>query len=134
MAASLSAKASELFNEPNLVHLATLMADGSSQVSPVWVEYDNGSILINTALGRIKPKNLDRDKRVALSLVDRNNAYRAVIVRGSVVEMTETGADAHIDKLAKKYLGVDSYPGRSAIEKRVIVRIQPERVSEMGLD
>ena len=134
MAASLSAKAIELFNEPNLVHLATLMADGSPQVSPVWVEYDNGAILINTALGRIKPKNLDRDKRVALSLVDRNNVYRAVMVRGLVVEMTETGADAHIDKLAKKYMGVDSYPYRSATEKRVIVRIQPERGSEMGMD
>jgi PPOX class probable F420-dependent enzyme len=133
MPATLSAKAIELFSDTNLVHLATLMPDGSPQVTPVWVEYDNGAIVVNTALGRTKPKNLERDKRVALSLTDRNNGYRAVMVRGRVVEMTEAGAAAHIDKLAKKYMGVDSYPYRSATERRVIIRIQPEHVHEMGV-
>ncbi len=133
MTEKLSAKAAELLLEPNIAHLATLMADGSPQVTPVWVDYDGVHVLINTALGRVKARNLARDERVALSVTDRNNAFRTVSVRGLVVEITEEGAWDHITKLAKKYRGVDHYGG-SATERRIIVRIAPTHVLERGLD
>jgi PPOX class probable F420-dependent enzyme len=132
---TLSPNAAALFAEPNLAHLATLMPDGSPQVTPVWVDYDGRHILVNTALGRAKAHNLARDPRVALSLVDRAHTNRMVAVRGVVVEITEDGADAHIDKLSKKYTGADTYRGRAAnpAERRVILRIEPRRVIERGL-
>ncbi len=133
MAEKLSANAAALLLEPNIVHLATLMADGSPQVTPVWVDYDGTHILVNTALGRVKARNLERDERVALSVTDRNSASRTVSVRGRVVEITEEGALDHINKLAKKYRGTDHYSG-PVTERRIIVRIEPVRVLERGLD
>ena len=112
--------------------LATLMPDGSPQVSPVWLDYDGKDILINSAKGRVKDKNMRRDPRVGISIVDPENPYRHISFRGRVVEVTEKGGDEHIDKLAKKYLGVDSYPNRKAGEIRVIYKIQPERTHTMG--
>ena len=108
------------------------MPDGSPQVTPVWVDYDGSLVRVNSAKGRLKDKNMRRDKRVALSIQDPENAYRYIAVRGEVVEITEQGADAHIDALAKKYLGKERYPFRGAGEVRVIYKIRPEKVSTSG--
>src|SRR3982074_2036040 len=89
--------------------LATLHPDGSPQVTPVWVDFDGTHVVINTAKGRVKAKNLAREPRVAIALSDPDNPYRYVAIQGRVVEMTETGGDAHIDKMAKKYLDKDAY-------------------------
>jgi len=113
-------------------HLATLMPDGSAHVAPVWVDSAGDRILINTARGRVKDRNMERDKRVALSITDPDNPYRHVAIRGRVVGVTETGADQHIDKLAKKYMGVDKYPHRAPGERRVIYTIEPVKVGTMG--
>lgn len=118
----------KLFLEKNLAFLATLMKDGSPQITPTWVDLENNTVLINTAEGRVKQRNVTRDPRVAVSIVDQHNVYNMVTVRGRVIEQTTKGADEHIDKLAKKYLGVDKYPFRSANEKRVILKIKPEKI------
>jgi len=122
----------DLFQKKAFAQLATLMPDGSPHVSPVWVEYDGRRIVINTAKGRVKDRNMRRDPRVCLDLVDPENPYRHLSIRGRVVDITEQGAEAHIDKLAKKYLNVDSYPRRKAGEVRVIYKIEPERAFVMG--
>jgi PPOX class probable F420-dependent enzyme len=115
-----------------LAHLATLMPDGSPQVTPVWFLYENGKFLVNTARGRIKDKNMTKNALVALSIVDPENPYAHLAVRGKIVRSTEEGADASIDALAKKYLGQDKYPFRQPGEVRVIYEIQPTSVSAMG--
>ena len=122
----------DLFVKVAYANLATVMPDGSPQVTPVWFDYDGESLRINSAKGRIKDKNIRRNKRVALSIQDPDNAYRYLAVRGKVDEITEQGADAHIDSLAKKYLGKDKYPFRGPGEVRVIYKIRPEKVSTMG--
>ncbi|MCH7642984.1 MAG: PPOX class F420-dependent oxidoreductase [Chloroflexi bacterium] len=128
--AQLSQEQVTLLREPHIAQLVTLMPDGSPQISPVWVDTDGTDILINTALGRLKSNNMAKDARVAVSVYDPENSYtRVVNVRGRVTSISEEGADAHIDSLAKKYMGVDSYPNRSPDETRVIVRISPERIS-----
>ena len=113
-------------------HLATLSADGSPQVTPVWFDYSEGKVRVNSARGRVKVKNMERDGRVALSILDPQNPYRHVQVRGRVTRITEEGADAHIDSLAKKYLGQDKYPFRQPGEVRVIYEIEPSSVATMG--
>ncbi len=122
---------SKLFRGKNFGYLSTLMKDGSPQVTEIWVDIEDGNIIVNTAEGRLKHKNISRDPRIAICVVDQNNPYHMVIVRGRVVEQTNEGAEEHIDKLAKKYLGVDKYPTelRSPDEKRIIVRIKPERAT-----
>lgn len=130
--AAIPEKYLDLFQKKVFAQLATLMPDGSPQVSPVWVEYDGHHILINSAKGRVKDKNMRRDPRVGLDLVDPENPYRHLSVRGRVVDITEQGADAHIDKLAKKYLGQDKYPYRSSGEIRVIYKIEPKGAHTMG--
>ena len=122
----------DLFSKPAFANLATVMPDGSPQVTPVWFDFDGNNILVNSAKGRLKDKNMRRNKRVALSIMDPNNAYRHLAVQGEVAEITEQGADAHIDKLAKKYLGKDKYPFRQPGEVRVIYKIRPAKVSAMG--
>jgi PPOX class probable F420-dependent enzyme len=122
----------DLFQKKSFASLATLMPDGKPQVTPVWVEYDGHHVIINTAEGRQKDKNLQRDKRVALSLMDPDNPYRYLEVRGKVVERTHKGADANIDALAKKYLGKDKYPFRQPNEVRVIYKIEPQHATTMG--
>ena len=114
-----------LTSKKSFAHLATLMNDGSPQVTPVWFDLTNGVIRVNTARGRVKDRNLKVGSRVALSISDPDNPYRYVQIRGKVTKETEEGADAHIDSLAKKYMGVDSYPFRNAAEKRVIYHIEP---------
>lgn len=113
-------------------NLATLNADGTPQVTPVWFDWDGSRLRINTAKGRLKDKNLRRTPAVALSIMDPDNPYRYVQVRGRVAAVTESGADAHIDALSKKYLGQDRYPYRKPGEVRVIFTIAPARVQTMG--
>jgi PPOX class probable F420-dependent enzyme len=126
--ATIPASHSDLLTKPTFAHLATLNADGSPQVTPVWVDFDGTNVVINTARGRVKAKNLAREPRVAVSIADPENPYRYLGIQGRVVEMTENGGDAHIDKMAKKYLGKDTYPFRAPGEVRVIVKIAPEKV------
>src|ERR1017187_2996102 len=102
-------KYQDLFTKKAFANLGTLMPDGSPQVTPVWGDYDGTHILVNSAKGRVKDKNMRRDARVALAISDPENPYRYLEVRGRVVEITESGADAHINRLAKKYLGKDVY-------------------------
>jgi PPOX class probable F420-dependent enzyme len=128
MADSLTEAAKTLLSQPYICNLATVLPNGSPQITPVWVDYDGRHILINTAEGRQKPKDVRQDPRVALDIVDPSNPYNVLVVRGRVVALDHEGADAHIDKLAKKYLGKDSYPFRKAEEQRVILRIEPERI------
>ena len=130
MSVQLSERAQMLIRAKNLGNIATLMPDGSPHVVPVWVDLDGDDILVNTAEGRQKLKNVRRDPRVALDVVNSENPHEMVTLRGHVVEVTSEGADAHIDKLANKYLGRDRYPFRQPGEQRVIIRIEPERVSD----
>src|SRR5437762_573869 len=113
-------------------HLATVGRDGKPQVTPVWCDFDGTHVRINTARGRVKDKNLKANPVVALSVQDPDNPYRYVQVRGRVMEMTEKGADEHIDALAKKYMGKDKYPNRRPGEVRVIAKIKPDSVQGMG--
>lgn len=122
----------DLFQKKAFAHLATLMPDGQPQVTPVWVEFDGRHVIVNTAEGRQKDKNLQRDKRVALSIIDPDNPYRYLEVRGQVAERSHNGADAHIDAMAKKYLGKDKYPFRQPDEVRVIYKIEPLHATTMG--
>ena len=113
-------------------NLATVMPDGSPQVTPVWFDYTGEKIRVNSARGRVKAKNMKQGSKVALAIMDPDNAYRYIQVRGKVVRLAEQGADAHIDSLAKKYLGQDKYPFRSPGEVRVMYEIEPLSVSVMG--
>ncbi len=132
MAVEIPANFRDLLTKKAFAHLATVMPDGEPQVSPVWCDFQDGYVRINSAKGRLKDKNMRRDARVALSIQDPDNAYRYVEIRGKIVEITEKGADAHIDALAKKYLGLDTYPNRKPGEVRVIYRIEPLHVGTMG--
>jgi PPOX class probable F420-dependent enzyme len=132
MAASIPDNYKDLFKKKAFAHLGTVMQDGSPQVTPVWCDFDGAHIRINSAKGRVKDKNMRRNKRVALAIMDPDNPYRYLAVRGAVDEITEQGADAHIDSLAKKYLGQDKYPFRRPGEVRVMYKIRPERVFSMG--
>ncbi len=119
----------KLVQGKNLAHVATLMKDGSPQVTPVWVDCDDDYILINTAEGRQKPRNIERDPRIALSIHDQENMYRYMQVRGRVVEVTREDAYDHINKLSHKYRGEDAdYPKRPG-EVRIIIKIAPEHIS-----
>jgi PPOX class probable F420-dependent enzyme len=115
-----------------VAQLATLMKDGSPQVTPVWFDYTNGHVRVNTAKGRVKARNLQEGVRVALSILDPDNPYRYLQIRGQVVSATETGASAHIDSLAKKYLDKDKYPFAQPGEVRVLYEITPEHAHGMS--
>lgn len=112
-------------------NIATVMKDGSPQVTPVWFDYTGGKIRVNTARGRVKARTMRNGARVALAIVDPDNPYRYLQIRGRVVSVTEQGADAHIDSLAKKYLGTE-YPNRRAGEVRVTYEIEPTSAQTMG--
>ena len=120
----------KIIKDKNFAFLGTIMKDGRPQVSPIWIDIDdnNNIILFNTAQGRIKHKNISRDPRVSLSLVDKNNPYSMVTIQGTVIEQTTIGANEHIDKLAKKYLNIDRYPSHSPSITRVICKIKPEKM------
>ena len=122
----------KFFEEKNFAFLSSLMKDGSPHVTPTWVDIEDDNILINTALGRIKQTNISRDPRIALSIIDRDNQYEMVTVRGKVTEqITGDVAEKHIDKLARKYINLDKYPRRSKNEQRVILKIEPEKIFYM---
>ena len=122
----------ELFNKKAFASLGTIMPDGHPQVTPVWVDYDGTHVLVNSAKGRVKDRNMKRDPRVSLAIIDPDNPYHYLEVRGRVAEITEDGADQHIDKMAKKYLGQDKYPFRKPGEVRVVYKIVPEKFSSNG--
>jgi PPOX class probable F420-dependent enzyme len=122
----------DLFKKKAFGSLATLMPDGQPQVTPVWIDYDGSHVIVNTAVGRQKDRNLQRDGRVAIAILDPDNPYRYLEVRGEVAERTTNGADASIDALAKKYIGQDKYPWRQPNETRVIYKIRPMHVTTMG--
>ena len=113
-------------------NLATVMKDGSPQVTPIWFDYTNGKIRVNTARGRVKARTLRPGAQVALAMLDPENPYRYLQVRGRVLNITEKGADAHIDSLAKKYLGQDKYPFRQPGEVRVTCEIEPTSAHGQG--
>ena len=121
----------DLFKKKAFAHLATLMPEGQPQVTPVWIDHDGQHVVFNTAAGRQKDKNLQRDGRVALSIIDPDNPYRYLEVRGFVAGRTLEGADQHSDAMAKKYLGKDKYPFRQPGEVRVIYKIEAEHVTSM---
>ena len=122
----------DLFQKKAFGAFSTLMPDGSPQTTPVWIDYQDGEIWINSAVGRQKDKNVRRDSRVALAVMDPDNPYRYVEVRGRAREITQDGADAHIDKMAKKYLGKDKYPFGQPGEQRVIYKIKIEKTHGVG--
>jgi PPOX class probable F420-dependent enzyme len=130
--AAIPASHRNILESRSFAHVATVMRDGTVQVTPVWIDVDGDEIVFNTAEGRIKDRNLRRNPHVALSATDPENPYRYIQVRGEVVARTTEGADAHIDRMARKYLGLESYPYRNAAEKRVIYRIRPTSVQTMG--
>ncbi len=122
----------DLFHKKAFGSFTTLMSDGSPQTTPVWVDFADGKVLVNSALGRQKDKNVRRDPRVAITLIDPDNPYRYLEIRGRISEITHEGADQLIDKLSKKYLDKDKYPFAEPGEKRVIYKIEPEKVSPHG--
>jgi len=122
----------DLLQKPCFANLATLMPDGRPQVTPVWCDFDGTYVVVNSAKGRQKDRNMRRDNRVALSIMDLQNPYRYLEIRGTVDEITEDGARDHIDKMAKKYMGVDKYPYSQPGEVRVLYKIRPEKTSSMG--
>ena len=115
-------------------NVATVMKDGSPQVTPVWFDYTGGKIRINTARGRVKARTMKEGTRVAIAIMDPENPYRYVQVRGRVASVTENGANAHIDSLAKKYLGKDKYPFAQPGDVRVMYEIEPTSAQAMGLE
>jgi len=119
-----------LFEGKNFAHVATLMKDGSPQVSVVWCDIEGDRIIVNTAEGRAKPRNVRRDPRVAVSIADQKNPERAAFIRGRVVEITREGAEDHIDKLARKYRGAD-YTDHSPDRPRVLLYIEADHIREM---
>jgi PPOX class probable F420-dependent enzyme len=124
----------KLLREPAYCQLATLMPDGSPQITQVWVDTDGEHILINTVEGHQKERNVRRDPRVAVNVVDPAHQWRVAMVRGRVVDVTTVGADQLIDQLAKKYLNEETYPFRRPEQVRVTLKILPEKINEIGLE
>jgi PPOX class probable F420-dependent enzyme len=122
----------DLLESKQLLVMATINEDGSPQTSPVWFHYKDGAIWINSAKGRLKDRNMRARPHFSGTIVDPANPYRYVEVRGEVVEITEEGADDHIDFLANRYMGVESYPLRNDKETRVVYKIQPSHFTGMG--
>ena len=122
----------KFFADRNFAFISTINKDGSPQVTPTWIYFveKHGLILINTAVGRLKQKNVSRDPRVSISMIDgRVNPYSMVTIKGKVIEQSKSGADEHIDKLARKYLNTDKYPAHSPKVTRIILKIKPEKIS-----
>jgi PPOX class probable F420-dependent enzyme len=126
---TLSEKARALLGRPVLASLATISKDGQPQVTPLWIDLDGDDLLVNTARGRAKATNMARDPHVGLTVIDPDDPYNVLAVRGTVVDITHDGADAHIDALANKYLGVDEYPNRRPGEERLKVRIRTDHIA-----
>ncbi len=133
MAVKIPEIALDLFSDEKkaFAFVATTMPDGTPQVTPAWIDYDGQYVIFNTVVGRVKERNLRDRPTVAIAVLDPQNPYRYVQIRGRA-ELIEQGADAHIDKMAKKYLGVDKYPYHQPGERRIIVRVTPEQVQTNG--
>ncbi|MFQ5950957.1 MAG: PPOX class F420-dependent oxidoreductase [Candidatus Geothermarchaeales archaeon] len=127
MREKLARKVSELIEGPNFAQLATLMPDGSPQVTTVWIDHDGEIIRVNTAKGRVKYINVMRDPRVAISITRHKNPYEQAVIRGRVIEVTEDEAEEHIDQLSRKYTGADFQ--KPSGQKRVIIKIRPTKVT-----
>jgi PPOX class probable F420-dependent enzyme len=122
-----------ILHKRSFAHLTTLGPDGSPQTTPNWVDTDDdGRVLINTAEGRAKPRNVRRDPRVSLSVVDPDDPYRSLMIRGRVEEITNDGAEDHIDAMQRKYHGTEPYPNHDPAHPRVLLKIRPERISRQG--
>jgi PPOX class probable F420-dependent enzyme len=132
MADVLSEKARALITRPVLASLATLNPDGSPQITPLWVDLDGDDVVFNPAPGRKKARNLERDARVAVTVIDPDDQYNVVAFQGTVSDVATAGADAHIDALAKKYLGVDTYPMRREGEVRIRVTVRTDHIAMQG--
>ncbi len=132
----LSPGGTKLLQEAQLAHLATVLPDGSPQVTPVWVdvEPDGSFLLVNTADGRLKTRNVEQNPEVAVSVTDKDNYYRLVNVRGTIVDRIHEGADEHIDRMAQKYTGQEKYPWHQPGSTRVILKIKPHHVLERGTE
>lgn len=128
----ISPEVAKLLEDKNLAFVATLMKDNSPQITPTWIDLVDGVIIVNTAEGRVKQRNVSRDPRVAISIVDQKNPYNMVTIRGKVIEQTTHDADKHIDKMTKKYLGVDKYPFAMPGEKRILLKILPLKIFHMA--
>lgn len=128
LAVKLTKRAVSFIEQKNFAFLATLLPDGSPHVTPMWVDHEGDMVLMNTAAGRVKQRNVTRDPRVSIAIADSNNPYDRVIIHGRVSAQTEEGADAHIDKLAKKYTGANKYQRSSSTERRIIIKIEPIQV------
>ena len=128
MSATIEGRPEEILKGKNFCTVATLRSDGTVQGAPVWIDTQDGLAVLNTAEGRAWPKNLERDPHVTLTVQNMENPYEYVEIRGRVAERTHDGADEHIDAMAKKYLGQDSYPFRQPGEERVIIRVAPDHV------
>lgn len=126
--AEFSKAALALIDRPVLGNLATVGPDGSPRVTPLWIGHDGNDVVVNTAEGRVKANDMPVGAKVAMSIVAPDDPYLVVAFRGTVAGVTTDGADAHIDSLAKKYLGVDSYPLRRPGEVRLTITIRPDRI------
>ena len=125
----LTENARKMLEGKNFVYIATVNPNGTPQVTPTWVDTDGKFVLINTALGRAKERNIKKNPHVALAITDQNNPYNLVVIQGKVIDkVTGHVADEHIDKMAKKYQGLDKYPNRNPAEKRVILKIEPTKI------
>jgi len=128
--ATVPAEYHDLFEKRTIAHFSSLLPDGSPHVVPVWIDFDGTHLLVNTASGRRKTRNVRRDPRVALSMTDPDDPYRYLGVRGEVVEVTEDGADDHIDELARRYMDVDEYPNLGDEQgERVLIRVRVDHVA-----
>ena len=132
MSSVIPEKYRDLFQKKAFANLGTMMPNGRPQVTPVWVDFDGEHVIVNSAKGRQKDRNMRRDPHVALSIIDPDNPYRYLEIRGTVAEITEDGAAKHIDKMAKKYIDQDKYPWSKPGEVRVLYKIRPEHASVMG--
>jgi PPOX class probable F420-dependent enzyme len=130
--AKLNEKQAKLFTDKNWGVIATVREDGSPQATPVWIDYDGDSVLVNSAHGRTKVKNIERDPRATVTVLPAENQQSGYVMVSGPAELVDEGAREHIDKLAKKYLGEDKYPYLGPGEQRVIIKIRPERVDGFG--
>ena len=130
--ATLNEKQTKLFQDPNYGHVGTIRKDGTPQVTPVWIDIEDGTPMFNTAVGRVKYENIKRDPRVTIEVQNHENPYEYVTIRGRVDDVTHEGADEHIDSMAQKYLGEEKYPYRQPGEERVMFRVRPEKVAVQG--
>jgi len=124
-------KVEQLFQQKNLIFISTINSDGSPQLTPVWGDYDGEHVLVNTAEGRLKHKNVLRDPRVAISVVDHGNPLNMTTIKGKVIEIIPDYDYIHANKLTKQYMGFDEYPFKRDGEKRIIFKIKPMKIFVM---